>query len=167
MILQVSTCVLSKISFIVLWCNNFDNFEYRLILKNSKYYKTKPTFLWTFSLSWIQVWVQVHKPILHCTKMKKSLMENFIFCAVLGQTMLDDRKTIWVLPQGKFTLYCLSQMFYKKDILKKFMWPATFLKKRLRHWCFYENVRKFLRTPFFIEHIHLQLLKIYLWKYDS
>ena len=100
-------------------------------------------------------------------KMKKSLMENFIFCAVLGQTMLDDRKTISVLLQGKFTLYCLSQMFYKKDILKKFMRPATFLKKRLRHWCFYENVRKFLRTPFFIEHIHLQLLKIYLWKYDS
>ena len=29
--------------------------------------------------------------------MKKSLMENFIFCAVLGQTMLGDRKTISVL----------------------------------------------------------------------
>ena len=94
--------------------------------------------------------------------MKKSLMENFIFCAVLGQTMLDDRKTISILLQGKLTLYSLSLMFYKKGVLKKFMWSATLLKKRLRHWCFYENFRKFLRTPFFIEHIHLQLLKIFL-----
>ena len=65
--------------------------------------------------------------------MKKSLMETFIFCAVLGQTMLDDRKTISILLQGKFTLHCLSQMFYKKGVLKKFIWPATLLKKRLRH----------------------------------
>ena len=31
--------------------------------------------------------------------------------------------------------------------------PATLLKKRLWHWCFPVNFAKFLRTPFFTEHL--------------
>ena len=31
--------------------------------------------------------------------------------------------------------------------------PATLLKNRLRHRCFPVNFEKFLRTPFFIEHL--------------
>ena len=38
--------------------------------------------------------------------------------------------------------------------------PATFLKKRLWHRCFPVNFVKFLRTPFFIEHIWWLLLKV-------
>ena len=32
-------------------------------------------------------------------------------------------------------------------------WPATLLKKRLRHRCFPVNFAKFLRTPFFIKQL--------------
>ena len=37
--------------------------------------------------------------------------------------------------------------------------PATLLKKRLWHRCFPVNLVKFLRTPFFIEHLWWLLLK--------
>ena len=36
---------------------------------------------------------------------------------------------------------------------------ATLLKKRLQHRCFLVNIAKFLRTPFFIEHLRWLLLK--------
>ena len=36
--------------------------------------------------------------------------------------------------------------------------PATLLKKRLWHRCFPVNFAKFLRTPFFIEHLRWLLL---------
>ena len=36
--------------------------------------------------------------------------------------------------------------------------PATLLKKRLWHWCFPVNFAKFLRTPFFTEHLRWLLL---------
>ena len=36
---------------------------------------------------------------------------------------------------------------------ESFRWPATLLKKRLWHKCFPVNFVKFLRTPFFIEHL--------------
>ena len=37
-------------------------------------------------------------------------------------------------------------------------WPATFLKKRLRHRCFSEKFAKFLRTPLLTEHLWWLLL---------
>ena len=37
--------------------------------------------------------------------------------------------------------------------------PANLLKKRLWHKCFPVNFEKFLRTPFFIEHLRWLLLK--------
>ena len=40
--------------------------------------------------------------------------------------------------------------------------PATLLKKRLWHRCFHVNFAKFLRTPFFIEHICKLLLIFYI-----
>ena len=41
--------------------------------------------------------------------------------------------------------------------------PATLLKKRLWHWCFPVNFAKFLRTPFYTEHLWWLLLqKVYL-----
>ena len=38
-------------------------------------------------------------------------------------------------------------------LIKLQAWPATLLKKKLWHKCFPVNYVKFLRTPFFIEHL--------------
>ena len=35
------------------------------------------------------------------------------------------------------------------------LWPATLLRKRLWHRCFPVNFARFLRTPFFLEHLWL------------
>ena len=50
---------------------------------------------------------------------------------------------------------CQSLVFNKVAGLR----PATLLKKRLWHRCFLVNFVKFLRTPFFIEHLWWLLLK--------
>ena len=49
---------------------------------------------------------------------------------------------------------CQSLFFNKVAGLR----PATLLKKRLWHRCFPVNFDKFLRTPFFIEHLWWLLL---------
>ena len=57
-----------------------------------------------------------------------------------------------------------QEVFYKKDFLKKthrkYLRPASLLKKRLRQWCFPVNFMKFLRTPHFIEHLRLLLVDL-------
>ena len=45
--------------------------------------------------------------------------------------------------------------------------PATLLKKRLWRWCFPVNFVKFLRTPFFTEHLQRLLLEVVTHKEDS
>ena len=52
---------------------------------------------------------------------------------------------------------CQSLFFNKVAGLR----PATLLKKRLWHSCFPVNFVKFLRTPFFIEHLWWLLLEQY------
>ena len=47
-------------------------------------------------------------------------------------------------------------VFCEKGVLRNF---ATLLKKRLWHRCFPVNFAKFLRTPFFTEHLWWLLLK--------
>ena len=54
---------------------------------------------------------------------------------------------------------CQSLFFNKVAGLR----PATLLKKRLWHKCFPVNFVKFLRTPFFIEHLWWLLLYIVLF----
>ena len=44
-------------------------------------------------------------------------------------------------------------VFYKKGVLENFSGLKNLLKKRLWHRCFPVNFVKFLRTPFFIEHL--------------
>ena len=62
------------------------------------------------------------------------------------------------------------KVFCKKGVLRNFakftgkhlcqsLRPATLLKKRLWHRCFPANFAKFLRTPFFTEHLCWLLLK--------
>ena len=72
-----------------------------------------------------------------------------------------------------------KKVFYKKGVLRKFvkftgkrlcqrlffnkvagLRPATLLKKSLRHKCFPVNCKKFLRTPFFTEHLRWLLLAL-------
>ena len=69
------------------------------------------------------------------------------------------------------------EVFYRKGVLRNFakligkhlcqslffnkvagLRPATLLKKRLWHRCFPMNFAKFLRTPFFTEHLRWLLL---------
>ena len=45
------------------------------------------------------------------------------------------------------------------QVLRPGLRPATLLKKRLWHRCFTVNFVKFLRTPFFKEHLWWMLLK--------
>ena len=52
---------------------------------------------------------------------------------------------------------CQSLFFNKFGELK----PAILLKKRLWHRCFPVSFDKFLRTPFFLEHLWWLLLSIY------
>ena len=71
------------------------------------------------------------------------------------------------------------EVFCKKDVLRNFakftgkhlshdlffnnvegLRSATLLKKRPWHWCFPVNFAKFLRTPFYIEHLWWLLLHI-------
>ena len=49
---------------------------------------------------------------------------------------------------------CQSLFFNKVAGLR----PATLLKKILWHWCFPVDFTKFLRTPFYIEHLWSLLL---------
>ena len=58
---------------------------------------------------------------------------------------------------AKFTGKHLCQrLFFKVAGLR----PATLLKKSLRHRCFPVNFAKFLRTPFFTEHLRWLLLHV-------
>ena len=58
----------------------------------------------------------------------------------------------------KFTEKHLCQsLFFNRDADLR---PATLLKKRLWHRCFHPNFKKFLRTPFLIEHLCWLLLHI-------
>ena len=51
-------------------------------------------------------------------------------------------------------------MFFKIGALKSFAkFTGTLLKKRLRNTCFPVNFAKFLRTPFFLEHLRWLLLE--------
>ena len=58
------------------------------------------------------------------------------------------------------------EVFYKKDVLRNFakftssLWPAILFKKRLWHRCFPVNFVKFLRAPFFIEHVWWLILPV-------
>ena len=61
---------------------------------------------------------------------------------------------------AKFTGKHLRQSLFFNKVAG--LRPATLLKKRLWHWCFPVNFAKFLRTPFFTEHLWWLLLNVYL-----
>ena len=57
---------------------------------------------------------------------------------------------------SKFTRKHLCQTLFVNNVAR----PATLLKKRLLHRCFPVNFEKFIRTPFFIEHLWWLLLHV-------
>ena len=57
---------------------------------------------------------------------------------------------------AKFTGKHLCQSLFFNKVAG--LWPATLLKKRLWYRCFPVNFAKFLRTPFYIEHLWWLLL---------
>ena len=57
---------------------------------------------------------------------------------------------------------------YQSLFFNKVSFPSTLLKRRLRHWCFPVNFAKFLRTPFYIEHLWWLLLSVVLrWDFKT
>ena len=96
--------------------------------------------------------------------LKKSLMQNFILCAVAYH---------YSRVRGPIKFRSSpSQMFFKKGVLKNFVnfsgkhlcWSlffnivagiqtCYFIKKRLQHRCFPVKFAKFLRIVFFTEHL--------------
>ena len=87
-------------------------------------------------------------------------MQNLIFHARLRSShwRCSVRKVV-LRNFSKFTgkKLCQSLFFNKVARLR----PATLLKKRLWHRCVPVNFAKFLRTPFFTEHLRWLLLKAY------
>ena len=75
--------------------------------------------------------------------------------------LLKNKTVYWRRYTFDFKHLCQSFLFNKVAA------PATLLKKRLWHRCFPVNFAKFLRTPFFTEHLWWLLLcamKFYFWK---
>ena len=60
-----------------------------------------------------------------------------------------------------FILQAILQVLGLRSFFNKVAGPANLLKRRLRHRCFSANFVKFLRTPFFIEHLWWKLLGIF------
>ena len=80
----------------------------------------------------------------------------------------SQRKTLWL----SFVRSCRSQMFFKIDALKNFAnftvknlcWSLYLIKLQpkglqLQHRCFPVKFHKFLRAPFFTEHLRWLLLE--------
>ena len=66
-------------------------------------------------------------------------------------------KKVFLEISQKFTGKHLYQSLFLNKA--KGLRPVTLLKSRLWHRCFAVNFAKFLRTPFFKEHLQWQLLK--------
>ena len=92
--------------------------------------------------------------------LKKSLMENFNFCAVMVAS-----KECQQLP-------IISEIINGEAAVLKCSWKYLFLKisqysqeKRLQHSCFSMNIAKFLRTPLRVEHTWWLLLLMEMVRY--
>ena len=72
-----------------------------------------------------------------------------------------DKKSSFTHPPS-YTEAVVQRCYVKKVFFNKVagLRLATLLKKRIWHWCFPVNFTKFLRTPFYIEHLWWLLLHI-------
>ena len=81
-------------------------------------------------------------------------MEKFEFCIKAVVQKCSVKKVFLEISQNSHEITCARVSF----LIKLQVWSATLLKKRLWHRCFPVNFVKFLRTPFFIEHLWWLLL---------
>ena len=66
------------------------------------------------------------------------------------------KKIFFEISQNSQEMTCAKVSFFNKVPGLR---PATLLKKSLWHWCFPTNFTKFLRIPFFTEHLRWLLRK--------
>ena len=100
-------------------------------------------------------------------KKKETLAQVFSceFCEISKNTFFTEQILATASSKSNRGSYRSShrRCSVGKGFLRKFakftgLRPATLLKKRLWHRCFPVNFVKFLRTPFFIEHLEWLLL---------
>ena len=90
--------------------------------------------------------------------LKKSLMENFIFCAVIACQIRCFTQSIIIFAERVSRMCSVKKVFLEisqnpqKNICARVSFliklKATLLKKRLWHRCFHVNFAKFLRALF-------------------
>ena len=78
---------------------------------------------------------------LNCIQAEKSKQKLKPPCSLFGTNFSNNRPATFAITR--------PANFNKVAGLR----PATLLKQRLWHMCFPVNFAKFLRTPFFIEHV--------------
>ena len=114
--------------------------------------------------------------MINFTRFGKCLAGNTNFSALIKELLQKVQTLTNKLRDQKYSILLLRtsrpEVFCKKGVLRNFtkftgkhlcqslffnkvagLRPATLLKKRLWHRCFPVNFVKFLRTPFFIEHL--------------
>ena len=92
---------------------------------------------------------------------------NEFFCSKMFFISIRSNRSLMFFKIGvfknfaKFTGKHLCQSLFVNKVAGLKL--ATLLKKRLWNRCFFVNFAKFLRTPFFIEHLWWLLLKNEIW----
>ena len=89
--------------------------------------------------------------------MKRDMRCNFITSPKLNMSR-SSRLEVFCKKDvlQNFSKFTENHLFFSGDRLR----PATLLKKRLWHRCFPLNFVKFLRTPFYTEHLRWLLLYV-------
>ena len=129
-----------------------------------------------FLLDWHQI-VAENKCWMHVVEYNRSIFDELeleLIAKVKVKTCGNLKTPIWHFDDGRSSR---PDVFCKKGVLRDFakstgkhlcqslffnkvagLRPATLLKKRLWYRCFLVNFVKFLRTPFFSEHLRWLLL---------
>ena len=99
-------------------------------------------------------------PMCQCGKKPKTIL-HYLLCWDFFSThrleLLDDICSLNRSPRN----------YSDKNLLIKKLKACNVIKKRLQHRCFPVQFAKFLRTPYFTEHIRLLLLLYILTKYSA
>ena len=71
----------------------------------------------------------------------------------LEQSVTHDQTVLWRNLNSFFDAFMYWPFLTHFFLIEKCLSPATLFKRRLWQWCFPVNFVKFLRTPFFAEHL--------------
>ena len=100
------------------------------------------------------------------------IFKNSFFYRTPSAAASEHNKSIWKVCEAVAQRYSVKKVFLeisqnsqentcaRVSFLIKFLRPANLLKKRLWDRCFPMNFAKFLRTPFFTEHLWWLLLNL-------